>query len=73
MNENSNPNTTPAPPNRAETTSTNNIEIVIDAEGNVVLSDLPADLLPLLDALGSPHTGETATLCSLYPDNTSTL
>ena len=52
-----------------ETTSTNSIDILIDAEGNVVLSDLPDALLPLLKALGNTEHPLTAPVCTLYPQS----
>lgn len=73
MPENSSPNITPAPlpatTPTMETTSTNSIEIIIDAEGNVVLSDLPEALLPLLKHLGHPNPLATAPVCTLYPQS----
>lgn len=52
-----------------EPTSTNTIDILIDTEGNVVLSDLPDALLPLLKALGNSETPLTAPVCTLYPQS----
>lgn len=84
MPESSSPNTTPPPEPTTETTNTNsiesnrlethrietnNIEIIIDAEGNVVLSDLPEALLPLLQALGQQNPLLTAPVCTLYPQS----
>jgi hypothetical protein len=51
------------------TTNTNNIEIIIDAEGNVILSDLPEDLLPLLQQLGQSDPLAIAPVCTLYPQS----
>ena len=74
MPESSSPNTTPTPTPTTETTNTNSIEtntieIIIDAEGNVVLSDLPEALLPLLKELGSQDPLLMAPVCTLYPQS----
>ncbi len=69
MNDSLNPNTTPAELTAPETTTTNAIEIVIDKNGEVVLSDLPQDLLPLLQALEGSQSLTTRPLCELYPQS----
>lgn len=45
---------------------TNSIEIFIDANGQVTFSDLPEDLLEVVQSLGD-FEPETQSWCSLYP------
>ena len=47
--------------------TTNSIEIFIDANGQVTFSDLPEDLLEVVQRLGDFET-DTQSWCALYPE-----
>ncbi len=46
---------------------TNSIEIFIDANGQVTFSDLPEDLLEVVQSLGD-FEADTQSWCALYPE-----
>lgn len=49
---------------------TNSIEIFIDADGQVTFSDLPSELLDLVQGLGAVEPlAATASWCELYPQS----
>jgi len=49
--------------------STNSIEIFIDADGQVTFTDLPDDLRELVADLGQIKLAESRSWCELYPQS----